>query len=120
LSLVYVPPISDVRYWIASYNFAGYLPIYKRWVLTESVQAAYGKALGDTTTLPPFKRFYAGGPDTVRGYTEDTLGPVDTNGNPYGGNILTVARTELLILKRRYEVPGRGSGDPGQLQFQLS
>ncbi len=33
----------------------------------------------------------------MRGYTEDTLGPVDTNGNPYGGNMLTVSRTELLM-----------------------
>jgi outer membrane protein insertion porin family len=109
-SLVYVPPISDVRYWIASYNFAGYVPLYKRWILTESIQAAYGKPLGDTTTLPPFKRFYAGGPDTVRGYTEDTLGPVDTNGNPYGGNILTVARTELLFpIPEKWQTTARAS-----------
>ena len=61
------------------------------------IDLAYGKPLGGTTALPPFKRFYAGGPDTVRGYTEDTLGPVDSNGNPYGGNILAVARTELIL-----------------------
>ena len=33
----------------------------------------------------------------MRGYTEDTLGPVDTNGNPYGGNMLAVSRTELIF-----------------------
>ena len=97
LSLVYVPPVSNVRYWIANYSFAGYLPIWKRWVATESLQISYGKPIGGTTALPPFKRFYAGGPDTVRGYTEDTLGPVDTNGNPYGGNELIVSRTELIF-----------------------
>jgi len=110
LSLVYVPPVSDVRYWIASYSFAGYIPIYKRWILTESISAAYGKPLGNTTALPPFKRFYAGGPDTVRGYTEDTLGPVDTNGNPYGGNILTVSRTELLLpIPQKWQTSARAS-----------
>jgi outer membrane protein insertion porin family len=110
LSLVYVPPVSDVRYYIASYNFSGYLPIWKRWVATESVQLSYGKAIGGTTALPPFKRFYAGGPDTVRGYTEDTLGPVDTNGNPYGGNILAVSRTELIFpIPEKWQTSARAS-----------
>jgi outer membrane protein insertion porin family len=110
VSFLYVPPLSDVRYWIASYGFSGYLPIWRRWVASESIQFAYGKALGGTTALPPFKRFYAGGPDTIRGYTEDTLGPVDTNGNPYGGNILAVARTELLIpIPQKWQTSARAS-----------
>jgi outer membrane protein insertion porin family len=110
ISLVYVPAISDVRYWIGSYNFAGYLPIWKRLVATESLQLAYGKPLGGTAGLPPFKRFYAGGPDTVRGYTEDTLGPVDTNGNPYGGNIMTVSRTELILpIPEKWQTSARAS-----------
>jgi outer membrane protein insertion porin family len=97
LSLTYVPPGLSVRYWIGSYQFSGYLPLWKKFVLSEVFQLAYGRGIGGTTGLPPYKRFYAGGPDTVRGYTEDTLGPVDTNGNPYGGNMLTVSRTELLL-----------------------
>jgi outer membrane protein insertion porin family len=97
LSMTYVPPGASVRYWIASYQFSGYLPLWRKFILSEVIQTAYGKGIGGTTGLPPYKRFYAGGPDTVRGYTEDTLGPVDTNGNPYGGNILTVSRTELLL-----------------------
>ena len=96
-SINYVPPGASVRYWIGHYNFSGYLPLWRKFILNEVVQLAYGKGLGGTTALPPYKRFFAGGPDTVRGYTEDTLGPVDTNGNPYGGNILTVSRTELLL-----------------------
>jgi outer membrane protein insertion porin family len=110
VSLLYVPPISDVRYMIGSLSFAGYLPIWKRWVASESFQFTYGKAIGDTTALPPFKRFYAGGPDTIRGYTEDTLGPVDTNGNPYGGNMLIVSRSELLLpLPEKWQTSARAS-----------
>ncbi len=97
LSLVVVPPVGGVRYWVGSYQFSGYLPIWKQWFLTENVQLDYAQGIGGTQGLPPYKRFYAGGPDTVRGYLEETLGPVDTNGNPYGGNILTVARTELVF-----------------------
>jgi outer membrane protein insertion porin family len=111
LSFTLVPPgISDVRYWIASYEFSGYVPLWRRWVLTEAVQVAMGKPYGGTVGMPPYKRFYAGGPDTVRGYTEDTLGPVDTNGNPYGGNLLTVSRTELIVpLPEKWQTSARGS-----------
>jgi outer membrane protein insertion porin family len=96
-NFTYVPPGFDVRYMIASYKFSGYLPITHGFTLSENMQLAYGKPLGNTVGLPPYKRFFAGGPDTVRGYLEDTLGPVDTNGNPYGGNILTMAQTELVF-----------------------
>jgi outer membrane protein insertion porin family len=110
LTLTVVPPGVDVRYWIASYEFSGYIPIWKGWVLTESLQLAYGKPFGGTIGMPPYKRFYAGGPDTVRGYTEDTLGPVDTNGNPYGGNIMTVSRTELIVpLPQKWQTSARGT-----------
>jgi outer membrane protein insertion porin family len=97
VSFTYVPPGLTVRYWIGSYQFSGYLPLWRKFILSEVVQLAYGKGTGGTTGLPPYKRFYAGGPDTIRGYTEDTLGPVDSNGNPYGGNMLVVSRTELLL-----------------------
>jgi outer membrane protein insertion porin family len=97
ISFTIVPPGTDVRYFIANYQFSGYLPLWRRFILSEAISAAYGKGIGGTVGLPPYKRFYAGGPDTVRGYTEDTLGPVDSNGNPYGGNMLLVSRTELLL-----------------------
>jgi outer membrane protein insertion porin family len=97
VSFTVVPPGTDVRYFIGSYQFSGYLPLWRHFLLSEVMQVAYGKGIGGTTGLPPYKRFYAGGPDTVRGYTEDTLGPVDTNGNPYGGNMLAVSRTELVF-----------------------
>jgi outer membrane protein insertion porin family len=97
LGVSYVPPGSRVRYWVGNFDFASYVPLPWRWVMSLTAQVAYGAAMAGTTALPPYRRFYAGGPDTVRGYTEDTLGPVDSNGNPYGGNLLTVARVELLV-----------------------
>ena len=55
------------------------------------------KPLGDTTALPPYRQYFAGGPDSVRGFRESRLGPKDSFGRPYGGNIKTVAQTELLL-----------------------
>jgi len=85
------------RNWMASYEYAGYLPLWGRWTMAFGTQLAYGDGVGDTTSLSPYKRLYAGGPDTVRGFSESSLGPRDNFGNPYGGNLLTVARSEVIL-----------------------
>ena len=47
--------------------------------------------------LPPFRNHFAGGPETVRGYQESELGPKDSFGNPYGGNLKVINQLELLL-----------------------
>ena len=37
----------------------------------------FSEAFGDTTAVPPYKHFYGGGPDSVRGFKEYRLGPKD-------------------------------------------
>jgi outer membrane protein insertion porin family len=97
ISLSYTAPISDVEYYVANYEFLKYVPLWGRFALSFNAQVGYGKALGDTTSMPPFRNFFAGGPDSVRGYRESRLGPKDNFGNPYGGNLLTIGRTELIL-----------------------
>ena len=53
--------------------------------------------IDETTSLPPYRNFFAGGPGTVRGFRESRLGPVDSLGNPYGGNALVTGQAELII-----------------------
>ena len=110
LGLVVTPPGSKARYAVANYDYTGYLPLWRRFTLSFGVQLAYGEALGGSTALPPYKRFYAGGPDTVRGFVESTLGPRDSNGNPYGGNMLAAAQTELILpLPQKWQTSARAS-----------
>ena len=90
-------PNGSTRYYVASYDSTAYVPLIWRTTLSLGLNIAYGNSLGKTSALPPYKRFYGGGPDTVRAYTESSLGPVDSNGNPYGGNLLAVARAELIL-----------------------
>jgi outer membrane protein insertion porin family len=97
VGLSYTLPGSKVRSWVASYDYTGYYPLGGRWRLQLQSQVAYARALGGTGALAPYKRFYAGGPDTVRGFVESSMGPRDTFGNPYGGNLLTVARAEVIV-----------------------
>ena len=97
LSLSSSVPGSAVEYYVADYSLVQYIPIWRRITGMINVNVAYGDAFGDTTALPPYRQFYAGGPDTVRGFRESRMGPKDNWGNPYGGNLLTVARSELIL-----------------------
>ncbi|MFM1885088.1 MAG: hypothetical protein RL026_245 [Pseudomonadota bacterium] len=97
LSLSTTLPGSNVEYWVASYDYVQYIPIWRRLTGAIQLRGAYGDALGDTTGLPPFRQFYGGGPDSVRGYRESRLGPKDNFGNPYGGNMMVLARGELVL-----------------------
>jgi outer membrane protein insertion porin family len=97
LFLSMAAPGSDVEYWTARYNFTQYFPIYGQWTLRLNTDLAYGESLNDTTALPPYKQFYGGGPESIRGYKESYLGPRDSFGNPYGGNVLVASQVELII-----------------------
>jgi outer membrane protein insertion porin family len=98
LSLSYATPgVSDVEYWVTNYEFLKFIPIYRRWALAFNAELGYGEDVGETTALPPYRQFFAGGPDSVRGYRESRLGPKDQFGSPYGGNLKVIGRTELIV-----------------------
>lgn len=90
-------PGSDVEFYQARYNYTKYLPISRKWTLRLNAELGYGEALGDTTALPPYKQFYGGGPRSVRGFKESWLGPRDSFGRPYGGNMLVAGQAELIL-----------------------
>ncbi len=90
-------PGSDVEYLTINYNYQQYWPVNRWATLLFNLDLGYGTALGDTTSLPPYKNYFAGGPDTVRGFEENSLGPIDTLNNPYGGDTLVAAQTEFLL-----------------------
>jgi outer membrane protein insertion porin family len=93
----YTLPGSDVEFWNVSYDLLQFVPIWRDFTLMFNAELAYGRALGDTTAMPPYRQYFAGGPESVRGFRESRLGPKDNFGRPYGGNIKMVAQTELLL-----------------------
>ncbi len=93
----YALPGTSVRYYTANFDFLKLTPLPKKFTLALKTQVSFGDKLGSTTALPPFRQFFGGGPDTIRGYRESRLGPKDSFGNPYGGNLLTVASAEILF-----------------------
>jgi outer membrane protein insertion porin family len=90
-------PGSDVEYYVANIDFTKYVPLRGRWLFRIHNEISYGEAFGDTTSIPPYRNRYGGGPGSVRGFKESYLGPRDSFGNPYGGNMLVANQFELII-----------------------
>ncbi|WP_421866845.1 outer membrane protein assembly factor BamA [Motiliproteus sp.] len=103
-SLEVAGPGSDLSYFKLRYSGQIYYPLSddQRWVASAKTNLGYGDAFGDTSKLPFFKTFRAGGFDSVRGFKNNTLGPRDarvTSGtlDPLGGNVLITGSAELIF-----------------------
>lgn len=97
VSLSSTTPGADVEYYIANATFLHYFPLWKGFSFVANAGVDYGEPFGHTTAIPPYRQFFGGGPDNVRGYRESRLGPADQFGNPYGGNMRITSQNELIF-----------------------
>ncbi|MFA5369458.1 MAG: outer membrane protein assembly factor BamA [Candidatus Omnitrophota bacterium] len=68
----------------------------KKLVLELKATGGWAKEYDDSTYVPIYERFFAGGANTVRGYKERSIGPRDANtGDPIGGEAMLVGNAEL-------------------------
>ena len=86
----------DLQYYRLGFNQQFYWPLSRS--LTLFLNADFGYASGSGgKPLPFFKNYYAGGPGTVRGYQDFSLGPRDALDNSLGGTRRVVGNAELLF-----------------------
>lgn len=80
---------SDVNYLKSSLGLRGYKKLFNV-VFASRILVGVIEPFGGTGTfdVPIFKRFFAGGPTSVRGFPFQKLGPLDMDQNPIGGNSL--------------------------------
>jgi len=64
-------------------------------VLATRLKIGYVQKLFKDKYVPTFDRFYAGGAYTIRGYSENTLGPKDVEGKNTGGGLMLIANSEI-------------------------
>jgi len=90
-------PGGDLKYYKLDYDARWFISLYKQYVLLLKGRVGYGDGYGGTSGLPFFENFYSGGPRSIRGFQENTLGPEDQFGRALGGNLLTVGNVELIL-----------------------
>lgn len=97
-------PGSDMEYYKLTYAGQYYRPLTNSLTMRLRTDLGYGDSYGDTTRLPFFKNYYAGGFGSVRGFKKNTLGPRDTpadiddnDPDPFGGNVLVEGSAEVIF-----------------------
>jgi len=91
-------PGSDLLYYTASFEQQQYFQLPYKFFVEFDGTVGYIDSYGKNQEVPPYQNFFGGGPNTVRGYRDGTLGPRDTPfNNPLGGKLRTTAQTELVF-----------------------
>jgi outer membrane protein insertion porin family len=88
---------SSLEFYKVDYRTALYFGFFEDYIFSLRGNFGYGDGYADTTELPFFENFYAGGPRSVRGYEDNTLGPRDEFDRPLGGNVRLVGNAELVL-----------------------
>jgi len=71
-------PGSDLEFYKLTYRGEYYWPVAQGWTMKFRTELGWGDGYGDTSELPFYENFFAGGFGSVRGYESNTLGPQST------------------------------------------
>lgn len=88
---------NSVEFYKLSYRGQWFRPIGKGFIFALKADLGYADGFLGNDQLPFFENYYAGGPRSVRGYRQNSLGPRDNFFRPLGGNIKVVTGAEVII-----------------------
>ncbi|MCM8796759.1 MAG: outer membrane protein assembly factor BamA [Candidatus Omnitrophica bacterium] len=82
-------------YWKFYGRASHYTPLFRDSVIETRLRIGLAQPYGDSDRVPIYERFFVGGAETIRGYEERGIGPIDPSSNdPLGGESLLVANLE--------------------------
>lgn len=90
-------PGSDLEFYKVGYKQQHYFPLAKDFTFRLQGEVGYGAGYGNTDRLPFFENYFGGGTGSIRGYRNNTVGPRDSNGYPFGGSSKIIGNAELFF-----------------------
>ncbi len=108
-------PVLDLQYYKIDYKHAWFKPVFKDVTLMLNGEIGYAESYGNKN-YPFFKNFFMGGVNSVRGYSNGSLGPRDID--PTTNVSFAVGGTKRLLGNAELFMPVPGLKD--SKQFRLS
>jgi len=84
----------DDSFYLLEGSWSRYQKIWPGWIFATRLKTGYVQEFGDSRAVPTNDKFYLGGANTIRGFTEGGLGPTE-NGNLAGADIIVVFNQEF-------------------------
>jgi outer membrane protein insertion porin family len=107
--LRYAPPgVSTVQFGKLNIQHSQAFPLATWLSFIYSARVAYGRAFSGAKVLPIRERYFLGGSTTVRGYSENSLGPIDCTEDPMTGKCTTsnvIGGDLAMVLSFEWRVP---------------
>lgn len=106
LSGLITVPFGDLQYYKIGYKHQHFFPLSNDFTFRLLGEIAHGGGYGNTSELPFFENYYAGGTGDVRGFMQNTLGPRDNINNvpglnnsirPFGASTKIIGKAELFF-----------------------
>ena len=87
----------SLKFYKIDYKTQWFTQLFTEYIFSVKSDISFGDSYGGAE-YPFFENFYAGGPRSVRGYKENTLGPIDaTTNRPIGGNLRLTGGVEIIL-----------------------
>ena len=76
-------------------GFSHYWTLWRPVTFTQGLRFDRIESIGDNVNVPTSELIFLGGDDTLRGFREDRVGPLDANASPLGGRTRWIYNAEL-------------------------
>jgi outer membrane protein insertion porin family len=87
----------DLDFYKVRYRHQTAYPLSETFTFSFKGRIGYGESAGDSDALPIYETYTAGGVRSIRGYEFNSLGPLDSENDPLGGNLQVITTVEILF-----------------------